>query len=68
MAAKELTVTFTAEKIERLKQAKALFENDTKQSIELNAFIDMLVETYLSYRNIRGATESSILQKLTDNH
>jgi Ca2+-binding EF-hand superfamily protein len=60
----ELTVTFTAEKIERLKNARALFESDTNKSIELDAFVDMLVETYLSYRNLRGAKESSLLQKL----
>jgi hypothetical protein len=66
MAAKELTVTFTVDKIERLKQAKALFESDTNKSIELDAFVDMLVETYLSYRYLRGAHESSLLQKLAD--
>ncbi len=59
----ELTVSFAAEKLERLKKAKALFEGDTNKTIELDAFIDMLVETYLSYRNARGATESSLLQK-----
>lgn len=59
-------VTFTAERLQRLKNAKTLFENDTKKSIELDAFVDMLVETYLSYRNLRGANESSLLQKITD--
>ena len=62
----ELIVHFTLEKIERLKKAKALFESDTNKSIELDAFVDMLVETYLSYRNARGPTESSILQKLAN--
>jgi Ca2+-binding EF-hand superfamily protein len=67
MANKELTVNFTAEKIERLKKAKALFESDTNKSIEIDAFVDMLVETYLSYRNARGPTESNLLQKLINN-
>ncbi len=63
----ELSVTFTPEKMERLKNAKSLFESDTAKSIDLDAFIDMLVETYLSYRNTRGPTESSLLQKITNN-
>jgi hypothetical protein len=66
MSDKEYAVSFTAERMQRLKNARTLFENDTNKSIELDAFVDMLVETYLSYRNLRGANESSILQKLTD--
>ena len=61
-----ITVTFTAEKLERLKTAKELFENDVKTKIEVDNFIDMLVKTYLSYRNARGASESSLLEKLTE--
>ena len=61
-----ITVTFTAEKLERLKTAKGLFENDVKTKIEMDNFIDMLVKTYLSYRNVRGASESSLLEKLTE--
>ncbi len=61
-----ITVTFTAEKLERLKTAKGLFENDVKTKIEVDNFIDMLVKTYLSYRNARGASESSLLEKLTE--
>ncbi len=57
------TVNMSPEKLERLKDAKALFETDTNKPIELDAFIDMLVETYLSYRKARGATESNLLQK-----
>ncbi len=63
----EQTVTFSGEKLERLKKAKTLFEADTNKPTELTSFIDMLVETYLSYRNMRGATESNLLQKLTGN-
>ncbi len=63
----EQTVTFSGEKLERLKKAETLFEADTNKPIELTSFIDMLVETYLSYRNMRGATESNLLQKLTGN-
>jgi hypothetical protein len=62
----ELTVAFSAERMVRLKNARALFEGDTKQSIELDAFVDLLVETFLSYRNLRGAHESNLLQKLAD--
>lgn len=61
-----ITVTFTAEKLERLKTAKGLFENDVKTQIEVDNFIDMLVKTYLSYRAARGASESSLLEKLTE--
>jgi hypothetical protein len=66
MVNNELEVTFTTERMTRLKDARALFERDTKQCIELDAFVDMLVETYLSYRNLRGAHESDLLQKLSD--
>lgn len=66
MTDKESVITFTAERMQRLKNARTLFENDTNKNIELDAFVDMLVETYLSYRNIRGANESNILQKLAD--
>ncbi|MGD6806869.1 MAG: hypothetical protein ACQCN4_07905 [Candidatus Bathyarchaeia archaeon] len=66
MSDNEYAVSFTAEQMQRLKNARTLFENDTNRHIELDAFVDMLVETYLSYRNLRGANESSILQKLTD--
>lgn len=66
MSDNEYAVSFTAEQMQRLKNARTLFENDTNRHVELDAFVDMLVETYLSYRNLRGANESSILQKLTD--
>ena len=62
----KVTITLAAEKLERLKKAKELFENDVKKSIELDDFIDMLVKTFLSYRNARGSTESSLLEKLTE--
>lgn len=60
----KITVTFVSEKLERLKKAKGLFESDIKKNIEMDDFLDMLVKTYLSYRNVRGASESSLLQKL----
>ncbi len=60
----ELVVAFEWEKLEKLKKAKALFEQDSNRSVEMDAFLDMLVEAFLSYRNVRGASESKLLQKL----
>lgn len=62
----KITVTFASEKLERLKKARELFENDIKKDIEMDDFLDMLVKAYLSYRNVRGASESSLLQKLAE--
>jgi hypothetical protein len=64
---RKVTVEFSLENLKRLKEAKALFEGDTEKNIELEDFVDMLVETFLSYRNARGATESTLLQKLKNN-
>lgn len=63
---REITVTFASEKLERLEKAKELFENDVKKNIEIDEFLDMLVKTFLSYRKVRGVSESSLLQKLTE--
>ena len=62
----KITVTFASEKLERLKKAKELFENDVEKNIEADDFLDLLVKAYLSYRNARGASESSLLQKLAE--
>ena len=62
----KMTVTFVSEKLERLKKAKELFENDVKKNIKIDEFLDMLVKTYLSYRKVRGVSESSLLQKMTE--
>lgn len=62
----KITVTFVSEKLERLKKAKELFESDIKKDIEMDDFLDMLVKAYLSYRKVRGASESSLLQKLAE--
>ena len=62
----KITVTFVSEKLERLKKAKVLFESDIKKDIGMDDFLDMLVKTYLSYRNVRGTSESSLLQKLAE--
>lgn len=62
----KITVTFETEKLERLKKARELFENDAKKNIEMDDFLDMLVKTFLSYRNARGASESRLLEKLTE--
>ena len=60
-----MEVTFTSEKLERLKKAKELYEKDLEKKIELDEFLDVLIKTYLSYRNIRGSSESNLLEKLT---
>jgi hypothetical protein len=62
----KVTVTFISEKLERLRKAKELFESDIKKDIEMDDFLDMLVKAYLSYRKVRGASESSLLQKLAE--
>lgn len=62
----KITVTFETEKLERLKRARELFENDVKKNIEMDDFLDMLVKTFLSYRNARGTSESRLLEKLTE--
>ena len=47
-----------------IKEALKLF--DVKKNIEIDEFLDMLVKTYLSYRKVRGVSESSLLQKLVE--
>ena len=61
----KMTITLSPEKLMRLKQAKELFESDTRNKIEMVDFIDMLVKTYMTYRDKRGAPESNLLKKLT---
>jgi hypothetical protein len=65
MSNEKVVVTFEAERLTRLKNARSLFESDTGNSISIDEFIDMLVKTYMLYREKRGATESSLLRKLT---
>ena len=61
----KIAVTFEAERLTQLKKARSLFESDTGHSISSEEFIDMLIKTYMLYREKRGATESSLLRKLT---
>ena len=61
----KIAVTFEAERLTQLKKARSLFESDTGNSISSEEFIDMLIKTYMLYREKRGATESSLLRKLT---
>jgi hypothetical protein len=61
----KIAVTFVSEKLARLKKAKELYESDIGKKIEIDDFLDMLVKTYMSYRDKRGSSESSLLQKLT---
>ncbi|MGD0422932.1 MAG: hypothetical protein ABSA92_05680 [Candidatus Bathyarchaeia archaeon] len=61
----KIVITFEDERLTRLKDARRLFESDTGNSISIDEFIDMLIKTYMLYREKRGATESSLLRKLT---
>ena len=60
----ELRISYEQSKLARLYMAKNLFEQDSGHPVDMDVFIDMLVETFLSYRNIRGASESQLLQKI----
>lgn len=62
----QLVVDYEKVKLEKLYRAKTLFEQDSNKGVEMDAFLDMLVEAFLSYRNIRGATESQLLQKIAN--
>ena len=59
------TVTFDSERLARLRKAQALFKSDTGKDISLDDFLDMLIKTFILYREKRGPTESSLLTKLT---
>jgi len=59
------TVTFEAERLDRLRKARDLFMSDTGKDISLDDFLDMLIKTFILYREKRGPTESSLLTKLT---
>jgi len=61
----KIVVTFETARLTRLKNARSLFESDTGNNISIDEFIDMLIKTYMLYREKRGATESSLLKKLT---
>jgi hypothetical protein len=63
----EVTIAFENERLSKLNEAKQQFETDTKNPVELSEFVDMLVEAFLAYRKLRGASESSMLQKLPKN-
>jgi hypothetical protein len=58
----ELKINYTPDKLEKLYEAKKIFEQDSNQTVDLEYFIDMLVDAFLSYRAIRGASESELLQ------
>jgi hypothetical protein len=58
-------VTFEAERLAVLRRARDLFKSDTGKDISIDDFIDMLIKTYMLYREKRGPTESSLLTKLT---
>lgn len=60
-----VTITFEGERLRLLKKARDMFESDTGNSIAIDNFIDMLIKTYMLYRDKRGPTESSLLRKLT---
>ena len=64
-ASEIVTIAFHAERLMRLKKARDLFVSDTGKSISMDDFVDMLIKTYMLYREKRGPTESSLLTKLT---
>ncbi len=59
-----IMISLDSEKLERLRNAKKLFERDLKKSVKMGDFLDVLVTAYLSYRDVRGESESDLLQKL----
>jgi hypothetical protein len=65
MKDEKIIITFEAERLTRLRNARSLFESDTGNSVSIDDFVDMLVKTYMLYRDKRGATESALLRKLT---
>jgi hypothetical protein len=60
-----VTVTFETERLNQLKKARDLFASDTNNNISINDFLDMLIKTFMMYREKRGPTESSLLKKMT---
>lgn len=60
-----VTVTFEAERLARLNKARSLFISDTGNNVSIDDFLDILIKTYMLYRDKRGPTESSLLSKLT---
>jgi len=60
-----ITITFAAERLTRLKKARNLFVSDMGKNVSMDDFVDMLIKTYMLYREKRGPTESSLLTKLT---
>ena len=60
-----VTVTFETERLEQLRKARDLFASDTNNNVSITDFLDMLIKTYMMYREKRGPTESSLLKKMT---
>jgi hypothetical protein len=60
----EVNISYEKSKLEKLYKAKELFEQDSEHTVEMDVFIDTLVEAFLSYRKLRGASESQLLQKI----
>ena len=46
----ELSISCERSKLEKLYVAKGLFEQDLDFTVDMDVFIDMLVEAFLSYR------------------
>ena len=65
MSDETVTVTFETDRLEQLKKARDLFASDTNNNISITDFLDMLIKTYMMYRDKRGPTESSLLKKMT---
>ena len=60
-----VTVTFETERLAQLRKARDLFASDTNNNVSITDFLDMLIKTYMMYREKRGPTESSLLKKMT---
>ncbi len=60
-----VTVTFETERLDQLRKARDLFASDTNNNISITDFLDMLIKTYMMYREKRGPAESSLLKKMT---
>ena len=60
-----VTVTFETERLDQLRKARDLFASDTNNNVSITDFLDMLIKTYMMYREKRGPTESSLLKKMT---
>jgi hypothetical protein len=60
----ELKISYDKGNLEKLCKAKNLFEQDFNNKVNVDVFIGVFVEAFIFYRNLRGATESQLLQRI----